>query len=245
MIDYGLLVSMILAFGVPSMLAWWWPLETVPGSALSDEPAGFLDVALGPAFAGLAVGRLTTLALDDPNSIGSLSDMLIIRSGVEFWPGVAAAAAGVVWAEHRAGLPRLSRLAALVPLAMVGYAAYEAACIFRDGCFGPDSDIGLQPPGVSTRVFPIGWLMAAALIAAAVAVRALASRVRSPALVVAAATVAVAGVRAIGSIWLPHVGDGLTRQHVTSIVIAATAGVVLAVVAASAARRHQPSMPPT
>ncbi len=87
--------------------------------------------------------------------------------------------------------------------------------------------------------------MAAALIAAAVAARALTTRVRSPALVVAAATVAVAGVRSIGSIWLPHVGDGLTRQHVTSIVIAATAGVVLAVVAASAARGHQPSMPPT
>ncbi|MDW3178649.1 MAG: hypothetical protein R8J94_14760 [Acidimicrobiia bacterium] len=235
MIDYGLLASMIIAFGVPSMLAWWWPLDDAPVSAPSDEPAGFLDVTLGPAFAGLAVGRLTTLALDDPNSIGSLSDMLIIRSGVEFWPGVAAAAVVVLWAERRAGLPHLSHPAALVPLAMVGYAAYEAACIFRDGCFGPDSEIGLQPPGVSSRMFPMGWLMAAALIVAAVAVRALASRVRSRSVVVAAATFAVAGVRAIASIWLPHVGDGLTRQHVTSIVIAATAGVVLTVVTASAA----------
>ena len=241
MIDYGLLVSVIIAFGVPSLLMWWWPLDTAPIAASGPEPPGFLDVAVGPAFAGLAVGRLVTLALDDPNSLGSLSDMLIIRSGVEFWPGVIGAAAVVAWTGHRAGLPRLSRLAALVPLAMVGYAAYEAACIFRDGCFGPVSDVGLSPSGVSSTMFPIGWVMAAVLIVAAVAVREFAARVRSPAVVVAAATVAVAGVRAVGSIWLPHVGDGLTRQHVTSIVVAVTALVTLCVLAASS-RRSQPSL---
>ncbi len=116
MIDYGLLVSMIIAFGVPSLLVWWWPLDVAPGPPASGGTPGFLDLALGPAFAGVAVGRLTTLAMDDPNSIGSLSDMLIIRSGVEFWPGVATAVVVVLWAEQRAGLPRLSRLAVLVPL---------------------------------------------------------------------------------------------------------------------------------
>ncbi|NNC81369.1 MAG: hypothetical protein HKN94_14595 [Acidimicrobiales bacterium] len=242
MIDYGLLVSMIIAFGVPSLLMWWWPLDLAPGPPASDGTPGFLDAAVGPAFAGLAVGRLTSLALDDPNSIGSLSDMLIIRSGVEFWPGVATAVVVVLWGEHRAGLPRLSRLAVLVPLSMVGYAAYEAACIFRDGCFGPDSDIGLRPPGLSTTMFPIGWVMAAVLAAAAVAVRGLSSRVRSRVVVVAAATVAVAGVRAIGSIWLPRVGEGLTRQHFTSIIVAMTAGATLAVVLASSDGRRQQSI---
>lgn len=238
MIDYGLLASMIIAIGVPSFLGWWWPLELTQASAANGQRSGFFDLAIGPAFAGLAVGRLTTLALDDPNSIGSLSDMLIVRSGVEFWPGVAAAAAVVLWVEYRARLPPLSRVVALLPLAMVGYAGYEAACIFRDGCFGPHSDLGFRPPGVSVRMLPVGWLMAVALVAAAVAIRRSASRARSRVVVVAAATTAVAGVRAIGSIWLPHVGDGLTRQHITSIVIAATAGVVLAVVAASAARQE-------
>lgn len=242
MIDFGLLVSVIIAFGVPSLLTWWWPLDTAPIAASGAEPLGFLDVAVGPAFAGLAVGRLVTLALDDPNSLGSLSDMLIIRSGVEFWPGVIGAAAVVAWTEHRSGLPRLSRLAAVAPLAMVGYAAYEAACIFRDGCFGPASDVGLSPPGVLSTMFPIGWVMAAVLIVATVAVRELAARVRSPAVAVAAATVAVAGVRAVGSIWLPHIGDGLTRQHITSIVVAVTALVALWPLTASA-RHHQPSTP--
>lgn len=242
MIDYGLLVSTIVAFGVPSLLVWWWPLEAAPAPPASDEPPGFLDIAVGPAFAGLAVGRLTTLALDDPNSIGSLSDMLIIRSGVEFWPGVATAVVVVLWGEHRTGLPRPRRLAVLAPLAIVGYAAYEAACVFRDGCFGPEGDIGLRPQGLSTTMFPIGWVMAAVLVVAAVAVRELAFRVRSRVVVVAAATVAVAGVRAIGSTWLPHVGEGLTRQHLTSIIVAVAASAVLAFGLASTARRNQPNM---
>jgi len=109
----------------------WRPLTSY------DEPVGFLDVAIGPAFAGLAVGRLVTLALDDPTSIGSISDMIIIRSGVEFWPGVAAASAVLVWTAHKDWLPLLTRVADIAPLAMIGYAGFEAACIFRDGCFGP------------------------------------------------------------------------------------------------------------
>lgn len=217
MIDYGLLVSMIIAFGIPALLSNWW---TVAGR---DEPVGFLDVALGPAFAGLAVGRLVTLALDDPNSIGSISDMLIIRSGVEFWPGVAAALAASIVSANL-GLVSISRrIADLAPLAMIGYAGYEAACIFRDGCFGPASPIGLRPPGLSTTMVPIGWLMAAAVAAAAVGVHALVPRRHPPELIVGVAALTIATVRAVGSIWLPHVGDGLTRQHLTSITIAAIA----------------------
>lgn len=52
---------------------------------------------------GLLVGRITTLALDDPNSIGSPLDMLVIRSGVEFWPGMAAAARVAAWQARRQG----------------------------------------------------------------------------------------------------------------------------------------------
>lgn len=221
MIDYGLLMSMIVGFGVPTLLINWWPLSTY------DEPVGFLDVALGPAFAGLAVGRLTALALDDPSSIGSISDMLIIRSGVEFWPGVAAALALLVWGAIRAGVPVLARLADLAPLAMVGYAGYEASCIFRDGCFGPETSVGLRPPGLSTTMLPIGLFMAVGVVLAALGIRELKKRDVGLFVVLLSAAVAVASVRAVGSIWLPHVGDGLTRQHLTSIVVTAAAAVGL------------------
>ncbi len=228
MIDYGLLVSIMVAFGVPSLVALWWPIEVGPETRQGEPRIGFVDAALGAAIAGVVVGRLATLLLDDPTSIGSISDMLIIRSGVEFWPGVTAAVAFVWWSERRAGPFSHTRLVGLVPLAMVGYAAYEAACIFRDGCFGPESQIGLRPPGVMTPMFPVGWAMAIALLAAAWATRLLARREKSPVLIVSAATAAVAGVRSVGSIWLPHVGDGLTRQHVTSIVIGSGAALVVA-----------------
>jgi hypothetical protein len=225
-IDYGLLMSMIVGFGVPTLLANWWPLSTY------EEPVGFLDVALAPAFAGLAVGRLTTLALDDPSSIGSISDMLIIRSGVEFWPGVVAAIALLVWLAIRDGVAPLVRLVDLAPLAMVGYALYEAACVFRDGCFGPDSSFGLRPPGLSTTMLPIGLFMALGVVAAAIVTRRGQVRGDDPLLVLLGAGISVGAIRAIGSIWLPHVGDGLTRQHTTSIVVTALAGIVLLVVVA-------------
>lgn len=211
MIDFGLLFSMIISFGIPSLVINWWPLSSY------DEPVGFVDVAIAPAIGGLAVGRVTTLALDDPGSIGSISDMLIIRSGVEFWPGVATAAAMLWLSAYRAGRSPLTRIADFLPLAMIGYAGYEAACIFRDGCFGPHTGIGLRPPGVEATMLPIGLFIAVAVATAALGVRRLASSGAPRAVVIATSALSVAVVRAAGSVWLPHIGNGLTRQHLTSI----------------------------
>ena len=237
MIDYGLVTSIIIAIGIPTLVAYWWLLT------ISRESVGFLDVAIGPALAGLAVGRLITLALDDPNSIGSIPDMVIIRSGVEFWPGVAAAVGLLVWGAWRAGEAGLARVAALVPLAMLGYAGYEAACPFRDGCFGPESAIGLRPPGLSTTMLPVGLFMAGAIAIGAVGVRGLAARGRPPVVIALVAALVVASARAVGSIWLPHVGEGLTRQHKTSVGVAVAAAVVLAIAGVISARRQPENVP--
>ena len=223
MIDYGLLVSMIIGFGIPSLLGSWWPVSG------RDGPVGFFDVAVMPAFAGVAVGRL---ALDDPSSIGSISDLLIIRSGVEFWPGVAAGIVAVLVGAHRGLVEPHKRLAELTPLAMIGYAGFEAACIFRDGCFGPESAIGLRPPGVATTMLPVGWLMAAAIGVATLGVNALVRGDRPPLVAAVASVMAVASVRSVGSIWLPHVGDGLTRQHLSSIAVALASLAVACIVLA-------------
>lgn len=222
MIDYGLLLSVLLAFAVPAFVVRWWPLTTY------DEPVSFLDVAIWPAALGVLVGRLVTLAIDDPSSMFRLSDFIVVRSGVEFWAGVAAAASSIGWTARRAGVAPSVRLADLAPHAMLGYAAYEAACIFRDGCFGPASAIGLRPPGVSSTMVPVGLVMAAALAGLAVILRLLCERGRSPITVVPLAVLGVSSVRAVASFWLPHVGVGRTRQHNTSIVIVAASAVVLA-----------------
>lgn len=238
MIDYGLLVSMIMAFGVPALVSNWWLI------AGRNGPVGFFDVAVGPAFAGLIVGRLVTLALDDPGSIGSISDMLIIRSGVEFWPGAAAALGAAIISANLGLVPIGRRIADLAPHAMIGYAAYEAACYFRDGCYGPESTIGLRPTGLSSTMVPVGWFMAAAIIAAAVGVHTFVLRRYAPSLVVSVSVLTVAAVRSIGSIWLPHVGDGLTRQHTTSIAVTAIAGIATAIAVVKNLQQRSAGTPP-
>jgi len=217
-IDFGLVVSLIAAIGAPALLAARW---------CDGRSTSFLDDVTAPLLAGLVVGRLVTLAFDDPGSIGSLPDMLVIRSGVELWPGALAAAGAVAWQATRSGCSPLVRLASLAPLALVGYAAYEATCSFRDGCLGPVSPVGLRPPGLQATMLPVGWLMAAAVLAGALAVHRLQGRTR-PVVQVAAAVAVAAAVRSVGSVWLPHITDGMTRQHRSSVaVLVASATVVL------------------
>ena len=221
MIDFGLLMSVIVALAAPTLAARIWPLRTFePGTNV-------LDAMVLPAATGLVTGRLVTLALDDPRSIGRIADMLVIRSGVEFWPAVLAAALVAAWSGRRERIEPLARLVDLAPLALVGYGAYEAACLVRDGCYGPVSPVGLRPDGMSTTMLPIGLLMAAGVVASAAAVRHL-RLVWSCGAIVAAAVALLAIVRGLGSIWLPRVGDILTRQHRTSLVVAiVAAGVCL------------------
>ena len=214
MIDVGLLLTMAVAIGLPALVARWWHLSTV------DTSIGFFDVAVGPAFAGLAAGRFVAVAIDDPNALTSLSDLLIIRSGVEFWPGVLAALAVAAWGAHRSGVACVDRWSDLTPLALVGYAAYEAGCLVRDGCFGPSAAVGLTPSGTATTMLPVG--------AGGAVVLHREQRRRTSGLIVAGGVFVVAAVRSIGSVWLPHVGDGLTRQHWSSLVVA-FASIVVAV----------------
>ena len=67
MIDYGLLMSVIVAWAASSFAWRVHPPDTF------DSMVSALDVLLVPGFVGLVVGRLSTLALDDPRAIGSIS----------------------------------------------------------------------------------------------------------------------------------------------------------------------------
>lgn len=229
MIDVGLLLTMVVAVGLPSLVATWWPLTTF------DEPVGFLDVAIWPAFVGLGVGRLVAVSIDGPSSLGSLSDLLIIRSGVEFWPGVAAAMLLSAWSARRSGTTSLDRLADLVPLALIGYAGYEVTCLVRDGCYGPESPLGLQPPGTSATMLPVGVVAAVAVVVGAIVLDRQVGRWSSRTVVTGGLTV-VAGVRSLAANWLPHIGDGPTRQQWSSIVIFVIGVVPLAAVSVAGRR---------
>lgn len=256
MIDVGLLLSLVAAVGLPLVVAnRWWPLHTHPPTV------GIADLAVVPAMAGLLVGRLVAVALDDPRSLTSPPDLIVIRSGVELWPGVVAAVAVLWWQARRDQVPVVPRLADAAPFALLAYAAYEGTCHVRGGCFGPAAPIGLRPPGLTGTQVPVGMLMALAVVIGAVAVRrhldraapappgtapgawagpqpsARAARTQA-ALTLAGAVAVVAAVRAVGSIWLPHVGAGLTRQHLTSIMVALGAALALLGLVRWSRRQH-------
>lgn len=221
MIDIGLLATIAVMLTLPAVFIRPWPDDAVP--------TGILDLTLGAAFVGLAVGRVTALALDDPSSLTGLSDLLIIRSGVEFWPGAAAGIAWLAFNAHRQRASAMRRLAALVPAGLIAWACFEATCLVRGGCPGPISAFGLHPEGLVARMFPVGLAVAVVAFAVALALDRLHRRGIPDVQIVLAAAFSVGLIRSIASIWLPKVGDGLTRQHRESIAVSVLTVSALAV----------------
>lgn len=235
MIDIGLLVSAAITLIVLTYIA-----RPEPTPALTG---GVVDTALGAVFVGLAVGRVAALLFDDPGSVTSFRDVIVIRSGVEFWPGVAAGIGWLILGARREGVTPVSRLAALAPWGLVAWACYEATCLLRDGCPGPASPVGLRPDGISTRLFPVG--LAVALVAGVIAFALQRQhRIGWPDIrTVLVALAGVAAIRTIASIWLPHIGRGPTRQHLESIAIMVTAIAVLTAIEIDARHRTQRALP--
>lgn len=232
MIDVGLLASMFIVIGVPPLLTLWWPLENAPGRG------AFLDAVFAPLGAGIVVGRVAALALDDPGALGRLSDLLIIRGGVEFWPGLGAAFIAVAVGARRAGQSPLDRVATLAPLSLVGYGLFEATCFLRGGCYGPASRFGLRPAGLGTTMLPVGILMGVAMVISSLTLGYVRRRGARPAVLTVSSLALLASVRSVASIWLPRVSPGLTRVHRTSLIVAAGAILALGAVIVSQTRQH-------
>lgn len=224
MIDTGLLATMAIVILVPAVFVHPWPASAVP--------AGLIDTSLGALMIGLVAGRLVSVLLDDPSSIGSINDLLIVRSGVEFWAGVGVGVTWIAWCARREGVTPRRRLAALTAPALVAWACFEGTCLLRDGCAGPVSQFGLHPPGLVERMFPVGLAVAVAAALAAWGTRQLHRRGMPDGRVVVLAVLSVAAIRAVASFWLPRVGDGLTRQHKESLIVATASVIGLGVTAA-------------
>lgn len=234
MLDVGLLVSGIAIVAVVWAAARW----TAPGLFERNEVIDRLTI---PLIAGVLAGRLAAVVLDDSTSLGSIRVLLVIRGGVEFWPGVAAAGLTLMIGLRRSRCPQPALYAAaLVPYLLWVYATYEVTCLLRDGCYGPASPVGLVPDGLSARQFPVG-------VAAGLAVGVLGLVVHrlwalSPVTKIAVSVGGVAAIRAVASIWLPRLDDGLTRQHLQSVAVAVTvaAGLGVAHLAKRVRAGHEP-----
>jgi len=220
-IDTSLLISAAVA-----LTAAWLARRVAPARVVQRR--GTFDHFVAAAVAGVLVGRVVALVFDDPATLLVPRDVLLVRGGVEFWAGVGAAAlAFLLVTRHEAASP-VGRLADAAAPAVVGYAGYEATCVFRGGCYGPHSSLGLRPSGLSTTMLPIGVLAGAALVGAAVVVYRMSTH--RPAAAVVIATGGVGAVRSVASLWLPNIGTGLSRPHVTSLVVAVAAAMALPIV---------------
>lgn len=215
MLDLGLLVTGLMIWVGLFAAARWAPVAHY-------ERTELMDALYVPVVAAVLVGRLAAAALDDPASLGSLRALLVVRGGVEFWAGAAVLVA-LLWrsARHRHGRNWLVALVELAPFVLWAYATYEATCLVRDGCYGPSSRVGFVPEGLSERQFPIGLAVGAAVALLGITVRHLWATPPGEKLLLAIG--GVAATRAVASVWLPRLGEGLTRQHTQSIVVAAAA----------------------
>ena len=235
MIDVGLLASIAIVLIVPAVFVSPWPT--------SAAATGLIDITGGALLIGVAAGRLTAVAIDDPGSLTSLSDLLIVRSGVEFWAGVLAGLAWIAIQARRDQVAPAERLAAITTPALVAWACYEATCVLRDGCPGPVSGLGLRPEGLLHKMLPIGLMVAAAAAGAAAGLRWLHRRGMSGLQTLTLALVALATIRSVASIWLPHIGSGLTRQHLTSIAVGVVASVTFVLLRIQARRLSRSATP--
>lgn len=232
MIDSGLLITGAVIYAVVYCTTRWVSAGTIERGTASD-------LLLPPTMAGILAARLAAAALDDPASLSSLKSLMVIRGGVDFWSGVSAFLVVLAWSARRQRRPLLLTIAELSPFALWAYAAFEATCVLRDGCYGPASPIGLVPEGLHTRMFPIG-------IAAAIAVAGLGVLVRSlwswtPRSRVMLAVGGLAAIRAIAAIWLPRLGDDPTRAQLESIAVVALAWLIEVIAAVHARLRHEPT----
>lgn len=218
MIDQDLLLTMGAMAAVVALVPRWLKPRT-----LGDGRTVF-DVLTPGLLVGVLVGRVTAMLLEDPQGLTRPADILILRGGADFWPGVVAGVAVTAMMAAREGVRVAPRLADLAPYGLLAYAVYEGACVLRDGCFGPQTTLGLYPAGVSTREFPIGIAVALVMMVLALAVR----RLSSDLTVLLVSAAGLGAVRAMAAIWLPRVGSGPTRPQVISASVAILAAVAFA-----------------
>ena len=232
MIDSGLLLT-VLAAGV---VLWLVPRLAKPADAATGN---VLDLLAGPALAGLAGGRVVAMALDDPGGLRSLRDIMLVRGGVEFWPGVVLAASGVALMARRDGVSPEVRLADLTPYALLGYATYELGCFVRDGCFGPIVSWGVRPRGVGPPQFPVGALVAAAVVVLALLLRRLPLDRRR----LAAGVAGLAAIRYVAAFWLPKLSAGPSRPQIESLAVLLAAAAATGTAWCVTRMSHRPTTP--
>ena len=228
--DVGLLLTMLIVLGGVLVT-----LRAAPPTAV--DRAQLVELISTPLIAGLIAARVVFVLLDHPASVFRIRDLMVVRSGMEFWAGVVVA---LVWvlARARRSIDRagaLVTLAAAAPYLLIGYALYEASCLVRDGCFGPVANVGLIPRGLDSTMVPVGLLVGAALSVAALVLRQ--AWTLEAEQTVLCAFVVLGGVRLVASWFLPAFGSSRVERESAVVFVLAVSGLIVVSARRRIARR--------
>ena len=203
--DVGLLLTMLIVIGGVQLV-----LRAAPPTAV--DRGLLVELVSTPLIVGLIAARLVFVLLDHPASVFRLRDLMVVRSGMEFWAGVVVALAWLAARAQRSGgrAEALVKLAAAVPYLLIGVALYESSCLVRDGCLGPVAGVGLVPRGLDSTMVPVGLLAAGALGLTAVVLRRGTLEAEQTVL---CAFVVLGGVRLVASWFLPAFGPSRVERE--------------------------------
>lgn len=231
MIDLSLLLSMLTVIA-GTLLA----LRLVPPFGFDRQKIS--EAASTPVIVGLVASRVVFLLFDNPASLSRIRDILVFRSGLEFWAGILFAVGFCCWQNRRTPEGLTVLLSAGVPYVLVGLAFYEGACLLRDGCLGPTSSVGLTPYGLTRPMIPVGLFVAAAFLVSAWLLRR--NHTMNAVTKLSVSLAVLGGVRALASRYLPAFGS--SRVGLESFV-AFLAGVLAFAVSLKMSRKDRAPLP--
>jgi len=125
-----------------------------------------MDALIGAAAVGMLTGRLAAMIADGVNPLTSLTEMLIVRAGVDTVTASIGATAALLW-TGRDRLPAF--VDNLAPAVLAGLAGWHAGCVWRGTCLGVAADVpwGWSQPGSPITRHPYSIYIAVLLLAAA------------------------------------------------------------------------------
>lgn len=217
--DVGLLFTVLIVIGGVQLV-----LRAAPPTAV--DRSQLVELVSTPLIIGLIAARVVFVLLDHPASVFRFRDLMVFRSGLEFWAGVGVAMAWLIIRSRRSGgrSEAVVKLAAAVPYLLIGVALYEGSCLVRDGCMGPVASVGLVPRGLRSRMVPVGLLVAGTLgLAAFVLRRAWALEAEQTVL---SAFVVLGAVRLVASWFLPDFGPSRVERE-SALVLVVSVGVLI------------------
>lgn len=228
--DVGLLLTLLIVLGGVQLT-----LRALPPTAVDRAQVVEL-VSTGLIF-GLIAARVVFVLLDHPASVFRLRDLMVVRSGAEFWAGAFVSLAWVLVRVRRAvdRVGAMVTLAAAMPYLLIGVALYEASCLVRDGCLGPVAGVGLKPNGLGSTMVPVGVLVAGVLGVAALVLRQ-AWTLEAEQTVLGAFAV-LGGVRLVASWFLPAFGPSRVEGESALVFVVSFSALVVRAVRRRRARR--------